>query len=77
MEATVLFAGQRAIERRLLEDDADASANLRLVVREIGAGDLDAARGCGERGGEDADRGCLPRAVRSKEGEERTLRNVK
>ena len=73
MEAAILLAGQGAVERRLLEDDADAAADLRLVVGQVGASDLHAPRGRGKGGGQDADRGGLPRTVWSEEGEEGAL----
>ena len=54
VEAAVLLAGQRAIERRLLEDDADPLSYLCLLGRQVRPGDLFVAVSDADGDGHDA-----------------------
>ena len=60
VQPDVLLGGQVEVERGLLEDDAEFPAHLRLLGRQVPAGDPDPARCRGQCRGEDGHRGRLP-----------------
>ena len=69
MQLEVLLGGQVAVERRVLEDEADVAADVVALAHHVVAGDLRApARRLGERA-EHVDRGGLAGAVRTQESE--------
>src|SRR5438034_9202497 len=73
MQLEVLARGQLVVERRVLEDEADAPADGSGVLRHIDAGDARFPGGRSQQSAEDADGGRLPRSVRPEEAEDLAL----
>ena len=69
VEAQVLLGGEVDVERRVLEDQADAAADVVPLGAHVVAGDPGAAGGRPGQRAQDLDRGGLARAVGAEEAE--------
>jgi hypothetical protein len=70
VQAQVLRGGQVAVERRVLEDEADVAADVVSLAHDVVAGDARAARGGAREGAEHVDGRRLAGAVGSEEPED-------
>ena len=77
MELEVLAPRELAVERRVLEDQADARANRALILANIETGDLRDSRGGSDQRAKDADGRRLAGAVRAQETEDLAGMDVK
>jgi hypothetical protein len=69
VELEVLSPGELVVERRVLEDEADALAHTSGILDDIDAGHASRARGRREQGAEDGDGRGFPGPVRAEETE--------
>ena len=70
VQAQVLLGGQVAVERRVLEDEADVAADVVALAHDVVAGDARAARGRARERAEHVDRRRLAGAVGAEEPED-------